>query len=300
MRYAVITTPGGPDSIQFATMPTPEPVSGQVRVAIDAAGVNAVDAQTRSGLYHQLGWVTSPQIGLGWDLAGRIDAVGPDVSGFTVGDPVAASAAGIDKPVGSYAEAIILPVELVAHRPAGLDAVSAATVPLNAGTASQGLDLLGPAQGRRLLITGAAGAVGGYAAQLAVERGFEVAGLARPRDHDFVASTGADPLHLIPTRAVFDAVLDAAVLGEAALSVVLDHGQYVGVIPGAAPQATRAITVAALTGYPDAAQLTTLLARTAAGELPVRINQVLPLPQAARAHRLLESGGLRGRIVLQP
>lgn len=297
MRAAIVTDPTGPDDIVIVDVPTPVPGSGEIRIRIEAAGINPADVQTAGGVYHRLGWVTLPRIGLGWDAAGVVDAVGDAVTGFEIGDPVAALSGGVDKPLGTFADFVVVPASAVAHRPAGLDAVEAATVPLNALTASQALDLLGDPAGRSLLVTGAAGAVGGYATQLAAERGYAVTGLARESDRVFVESAGARLLTTLGDER-FDAVLDAAVLDGAALATVRDNGQYVGVIPPAVPESVRGISTAAVMVVPDGARLTTLLDRAADGSLPTRVHSTRPLHQIAAAHRDLAKGGLRGRIVL--
>jgi NADPH:quinone reductase-like Zn-dependent oxidoreductase len=297
MRAAVLSTPGTSEAIELVEVPVPDPGPGEIRVRVEAAGVNPVDLQTVAGIFHDLGFVRLARIGLGWEVAGLVSEVGSGVS-LRVGTPVAALSGGVDKPLGAYAEEIVLPAGDVAVRPDGLDATTAASVPLNSLTATQALDLLGPARGRSLLITGAAGAVGGYAAQLAVERGFVVTGLARAWDEAFVRSTGATPATTLPDRPAFDAVLDAAVLGEVARDLVHDDGHYVGVIPAAVPPAARGVRMEAVHVSPDGVALANLLKRTAQGELPARVRSVVPLTDVVRAHREAATGGLRGRIVL--
>ncbi|WP_109506861.1 NADP-dependent oxidoreductase [Nocardioides speluncae] len=298
MRAIVIRTPGGPEALELVDLPTPEPGPGEVRIAVAAAAVNPVDISVRDGIFHQLGFITQPEhVGLGWDVAGTIAAVGADVP-FRVGDRVAAMVGGVDRSFGPYAEELVLPATEVASLPDGLDLVEAATVPLNTLTATQALDLLGDAEGRTLLVTGAAGAVGGYAVQLAAERGWQVTGLARPSDEAFVRERGAAFASEIDGS--FDAVLDPASLVEPAIAAVRDGGVYIGVLPAMKPTTDRDVTIDAVQVQVDAATLAGLLARTAAGELPARVHSTLPLDQAADAHRLLSKGGVRGRIVLVP
>ena len=120
-------------------------------------------------------------------------------------------------------------------------------MPLNALTAVQALDLLALEAGQSLLVTGAAGAVGGYAVQLAVRRGLSVTALAREADEAFVRSLGAGRFVSgeVAPRSV-DAVLDAAVLGEPALEWVRDGGVFVGVIPHTEPASVRGVRTAAV------------------------------------------------------
>ncbi|PWJ53633.1 NADPH:quinone reductase [Quadrisphaera granulorum] len=305
MLATTITTPGGPEALQLTELPLPEPGAGQVRIRVEAAAVNPVDLMLRSGAFHQLGMITGPRVGVGIDLAGVVDTLGPDLTDdaadrLTPGTRVAAVLAFSPAESLAYAEYAVVPAADLAVVPDGLSSVQAASVPLNSLTAEQALDLLGPARGRTLLVTGAAGAVGGYAAQLASERGFVVSGLARPSDEAFVTSTGATLLTELPTTPAFDAVVDAAVLEPAAIAAVVDDGDYVGVIRVRPYRAERGITVHTVGFHPDGPRLAGLLERSARGELPVRVAEVLPLSEAPKAHRLVEAGGLRGRVVLVP
>jgi NADPH:quinone reductase-like Zn-dependent oxidoreductase len=299
-RTAVVRTPGGPDSIEIIDVAVPEPGPGEVRVRVAAAPVNPVDLAVAGGVFHAMGLIDQPEhAGLGWDFAGTIVATGPGVD-LTIGARVAGLVDGFDRDFGTYAEQLVVPAADLAVVPDGLDLVAASTVPLNGLAAAQIVDLLGDAStdGNRLLVTGAAGAVGGYVAPLAQDRGWQVTGLARAEDETFVRGLGAGfTSHAGPG---WDAVADAAVLHEQGLALVRDGGTFVGVRPGAAPTAERGITVAAVEVHPDGPRLGELLARTASGELPARVHAVLPLDQVADAHRAMAKGGLRGRYVLQP
>ena len=186
-----------------------------------------------------MGLIDQPErTGLGWDFAGTVVATGPGVD-LAVGTRVAGLVGGFDRDFGTYAEQLVVPAADLAVVPDGLDLVAASTVPLNGLAAAQIVDLLGdaPADGNRLLVTGAAGAVGGYVASLAQDRGWQVTGLARAEDEEFVRSLGADfTPHAEPG---WDAVADGAVLQERGLALVRDGGAFVGVQPSAEP-ATRA------------------------------------------------------------
>ena len=299
-RSAVVRAPGGPESIEIIDVPVVEPGPGEVGVAIAAAPVNPVDLAVARGVFHAMGLINQPEhTGLGWDFAGTIVATGPGVE-LAVGTRVAGMVVGFDRDFGTYAEQIVVPVADLAVVPDGLDLVAASTVPLNGLAAAQIVDLLGgaPPDGNRLLVTGAAGAVGGYVIALAQDRGWRVTGLAGPGDEEFVRSVGAD----FTTRAEpgWDAVADGAVLQERGLALVRDGGAFVGVQPSAKPAPERAITVDVVVAHPDGPRLADLLERTASGELPARVHAVLPLDQAADAHRAVAKGGVRGRYVLRP
>jgi NADPH:quinone reductase-like Zn-dependent oxidoreductase len=299
-RTAVVRTPGGPDSIEIIDVPVVEPGPGEVRIRIAAAPVNPIDLAVAGGLLHAMGLINQPErTGLGWDFAGTVVATGRGVD-FAVGTRVAGVVNGFDRDFGTYAEQLVVPASDLAVVPEGLDLVAASTVPLNALAAAQIVDLLGdaPADGNRLLVTGAAGAVGGYVAALAPDRGWEVTGLARAEDEEFVRSLGAD----FTTHAErgWDAVADGAVLQEQGLALVRDGGAFVGVQPSAVPAAERAVTVVAVVAHPDGPRLADLLARTASGDLPARVHTVVALDQVADAHRAVAKGGVRGRYVLKP
>jgi NADPH:quinone reductase-like Zn-dependent oxidoreductase len=288
-KAAVIRTPGGPDSIEFIDLPVAGPGPGEVRVQIVAAPVNPVDLTVASGPLHAMGLINQPDhTGLGWDFAGTVAAVGPGVD-LAAGTRVAGLVDGFDRDFGTYAEQLIVPATSLAVVPDRLDLAAASVV-----------DLLGdaPADGDRLLVTGAAGAVGGYTASLAQDRGWQVTGLARAEDEDFVRSLGAG----FTTNAEpgWDAVADGAVMQEQALALVRDGGAFVGVQPSAKLPAERGIRVDAVIVHPDGPRLAGLLARTASGELPARVHAVVPLDQVADAHRAVAKGGLRGRYVLAP
>ncbi|QNS02973.1 zinc-binding dehydrogenase [Streptomyces xanthii] len=299
-RRAVVRVPSGPASIETVEVPIGEPGPGEIRVKIAAAAVNPVDLGVAGGVFHRLGMVHQPEhTGLGWDFAGTVEAVGPGV-GLEAGTRVAGFVDGFDRDHGSHAEHLLASAANVAVVPDRTDLVEAATVPLNATAAAQLVELLGdaPDKGGRLLVTGAAGAVGAYVAVLAQGRGWRVTGMARAADEPFVRSLGAG----FATEAGrgWDAVADAGALQEEALRAVRDGGRFIGVQPAARLPEERGVTVEVVFARPDGALLAGLLSRVATGELPVRVHAVTPLDEAAAAYRAMAEGGVRGRIVLVP
>lgn len=309
MRAVVVNSFGGPEAVEVVETEVPRPGARQVRIKVAAASLNPVDAGVRAGVFGGAG----ERIGLGWDVAGTVDAVGAvgavgavDAAGaagaWSVGDEVVALHYGAVKPLGTHAEFVVVDADAVAPAPATVDAVHAATLPLNALTAAQALDRLEPAPGRSsLLVTGAAGAVGGYAVRLAAQRGMAVTGLAREGDEDFVRSLGA---RHVTSDAVadreFDAVLDAAVLGEPALAWVRDGGRYIGVIPHAEPASVRGVETGAVEVSADGARLAELVRLLDEGVLTTRVAETYALEDAAKAHARLGEGSVRGRLVLVP
>ncbi|MGW2524339.1 NADP-dependent oxidoreductase [Streptomyces sp. NPDC001617] len=296
MRAAVVRTFGGPEAVEVVESELPEPSEWQVRIRVAGAALNPVDLAARGGFFGGAG----KQVGLGWDVAGTVDAVGV-ASAWNVGDEVVALQAGVAKSLGAHAEFVVVATDAVAKAPATVDAVHAATLPLNALTAVQALDLLELTEGQSLLVTGAAGAVGGFAVQLAAHRGISVTGLAREGDEELVRSLGAAHFTsgAVESGSV-DGVLDPAVLGEAALPWVRDGGVYVGVRPGAEPASVRGVRTTSVGVTADGARLAELVGLVDEGALTLRVAETYALEESAKAHALLAGGGVRGGLVLVP
>ncbi|WP_372665197.1 NADP-dependent oxidoreductase [Amycolatopsis kentuckyensis] len=300
MRAIVVRRFGGPEVLEAVEVPEPEPGPGQVRIRVAAAAVNPVDLATRAGALTAAGVIPGRAVlGLGWDVAGVVEAG----DGFRAGDAVIGLRDRIAAPLGAYAEQIILDSSAVALAPVGLSPVEAATLPLNALTAAQALDLV--ETDGTVLVTGAAGAVGGYAVALAHHRKLRVVAVASETDEALVRGFGADEFlprgpelgdrvrALVPGGV--DAALDTALLGLDALDAVRGGGEFVAFAAGAAPIPLRGIRVRHVWIRADGARLAEL-----AGVLLPRVAGVLPLARAAEAHERLAAGGLRGRLVLIP
>ncbi|MFB9687360.1 NADP-dependent oxidoreductase [Amycolatopsis plumensis] len=307
MRAVVVRRFGGPEVLEVASVPRPEPGPGQVRIRVAAAAVNPVDLATRSGALSSAGVVPPREVlGLGWDVAGEIDDAGD--TGFRVGDAVIGLRDRIATPLGAYADHIVLDAAAVAPAPAGVSPVEAATLPLNALTAAQALDLVESTG--TILVTGAAGAVGGHAVALAHARKLRVVAVASETDEAQVRAFGAT--EFVPrgpslgdrVRAVVpggvDAALDTALLGLDTLDAVRGGGEFVAFAAGAAPLPLRGIRVRSVWIRADGERLAELARLAGNGTLPLRVAGVLPLAEAATAHERLAAGGLRGRLVLTP
>ncbi|MGZ9932608.1 NADP-dependent oxidoreductase [Streptomyces sp. NC-S4] len=296
MLAAVVTGFGGPERVELAEVPAPRPAAGQLRIKVTAAGLNPVDGAVVAGVFGGAG----QRLGLGWDVSGEIDEIGAGVTGRRIGDRVVGLHYGQVKPLGTHAQYVVVDAAAVASAPATVDAVTAAGLPLAGLTAARAVDLLGLAPGSTVLITGAAGVVGGLAVQLAVRAGLEVTALAGAEDEEFVRSLGATgfvPRGEAPAGPV-DGVLDAAVLGGAALGAVRDGGVYVGLIPHHAPAAERGVRVVEQEVAADGAHLARLVALVDEGALTLRVAETFPLGEAAEAHARLATPGVRGRIIL--
>jgi NADPH:quinone reductase-like Zn-dependent oxidoreductase len=311
MRAIVITRFGGPEALELVDMPVPEPGEGEVRVRVAAATVNPADMHQRNGSLAE--WLD--ELGLrppfipGMEIAGTIDAVGAGVD-WRPGQQVIAIVWPYRAQGGGYAEQVVVPADSVAPAPAGWSLVQAATLPMNGLTVRLAFDLLALGPGQTLAITGAAGAVGGYAIQLGKYERLRIIADASPADEQLVRALGADIV--VPRGERFaaavreavpggvDAVLDAADVGAAALAAVRDGGVLAAVRPpaGESPRGIEVRRVLAYEYLHNRSALEELGRLAAAGILTPRVADVLPAENAAEAQRRREAGGLRGRLVL--
>jgi NADPH:quinone reductase-like Zn-dependent oxidoreductase len=299
-RQAVVRVPDGPESIEIIDVSVPEPGPGQVRIKVAAAAINPVDLAVASGPLPELDQVSRPaHIVLGRDFSGTVDAAGDGVD-LAVGTRVAGFVDGLDPDRGSHADHLVVDAADVAALPDGMCPNVAASVPMTLTTAAHLVELLGVVspERRRLLVTGAAGAVGASTVALAREQGWQVTGLARGSDEAFVRGLGVD-FTTAPGRA-WDVVVDAAAMQDEAMSFVRDGGRFIGVQPGREPREERGITADVVVGHPDGPLLAKLLAQVADGTVPVRIHATLPLADVVSAYQLVAKGGIRGRVVVLP
>ena len=304
MKVVEVTELGGPEVLRVAERDEPLAGPDQVVVRVRAANVNPTDLGARRGA----GRVAPPDppFVLGWDLAGQVTSVGEGVSDFEPGDRVVGMVQWYDAGgrVGAYAEWVAFDAEWLVPLPNALDYETACTIPLNALTARQGLELLDPPEGCDLLVTGASGGVGTFAVQLAKRAGHRVIAQAGRGDEQWPRALGAD--EVLPRDADLGAIdpvpaaFDAVPLGERALAALEDGGAVVTTRrqPEADPQ--RRIRQESFLVHPDREALRDLVDAVAAGALRTRVDRTLPLAKAAEAHRLVEAGGLHGKVVLTP
>ncbi|MBX6384546.1 MAG: NADP-dependent oxidoreductase [Microbispora sp.] len=298
-------------AVRLVERPAPEPGPGQVRIKVEAAAVNPVDLLTATGALADNALMPHRDTyALGWDVAGVVDRIGPGVTGMRPGERVIGLSDRLTEPTKAQADLVVLDETAVAPAPAGVPAPEASTLPLNALTAAQALDLAGLAEGGTLLVTGAAGGVGGYLVELAVARGLRVAAVAAPGDEPLVRGFGAEwfvprgadlasAVRAVVPGGVHGAV-DAALIGLPALDAVRNGGAFVTVAAGRAPIPLRGIRVSTVFVRADAAQLREVAKLAEAGRLTMRVAGTYPLERAAEAHERLRKGGLRGRLVLLP
>ncbi|MGW4890308.1 NADP-dependent oxidoreductase [Streptomyces murinus] len=308
MRAVRIDAHGGPEVLTVREIADPEPESGptpdasaesdaepgpgagEVLVRTVASSLNPVDWKTRA-------WDVGPALPAtpGWDLAGIV--VASSAPQFAVGDRVIAMSAQIATGLGTWAELVRLPVRLLAHAPKTLTLAEAATLPLAGTTAVQALAALRLESRTRLLVTGAAGAVGGLAVQLARQAGVSVDGLVSRPEHaavvrEFGASTVTHSVAELPQGA-YDAVLDTA--GVDVSRALADGGSYISVSDAPLPDAPGAAKSYVQESGKD---LTELVGLVDAGRLKVRVAAHYPLSEVRAAHERFEAGGLSGKVVL--
>ncbi len=299
MKAIVIDRFGGPDELHEVQLPDPRPEPGQVRVRVEAIGVNPIDGKVRSGA------MASPDatfpIVFGAEAAGVVDELGEGVTDVARGDRVVGFAVG-----GAYAELAIL--DTYAAVPDSLDLTAAVSLPVAGETARRVLRLLGLKPGETLLVHGASGAVGEVVTQLALAAGASVVGTASAANQERVAALGATPTTygegwLERVRALaphgVDAVLDTSGAGVLDDSVKL-LGNADRLVTIADPTAfAKGITFSS-GGERSATDLAQLVRQRASGEITTTVSRVLPLVQAATAQELSDSGRAGGKLVLVP
>ncbi|MEV5964076.1 NADP-dependent oxidoreductase [Kribbella sp. NPDC051952] len=307
MRALVARGLDEPELIEIAV---PEPAAGQVRIKVAAAAVNPVDLAVNAGLAVQFGLTAArPQFGLGWDVAGTVDAVGPGVD-LQPGTAVVGLADLLGRALKTHAEYVVLDTDAVTRAPQNVDLTAASTFPLNASTALQAYTTLQREPGQTVLVTGAAGGVGGYAIELGKHFGLTVIASAAAEDEELVRRLGAD--HFVPrshdlSAAVreivpqgVDGLIDAAIVGVGAQEAVRNGGRHVHLQGGPLPPHLRGITVVQQFVHATRTVLDELVRLIEAGVVSTRVAETYPLDDAAAAYARLAKGGVRGRLVLRP
>ncbi len=298
MRAIQFDSFGGPEVLAVVEVPEPHAAAGQIRVAVRAVGVNPVDWKVRRGT---MGGELPRRTGL--EVAGVVDEVGDGVSGARVGNEVFGSAEG-----GNGAADFAL-LEHYAPIPPSLDFAGAAALTVAVETATRTLDLLDVRAGQTVLVNGAAGAVGISTVQLARERGAKVIGTASPANHDYLRSFGAEPTAygeglLARVRELAPAGVDRAIddAGGGALPALVElTGGPERVVTIADYQGAQETGVT-MTGGAGSTRAWYALREIGelieAGRFSLPVAQTFPLERIADAHRLSESGHVRGKVVL--
>ena len=324
MKAIVQDQYGSPDVLEFTDVDQPVPGDRQVLVRVHAAALNARDWHVLRGDPY----IVRPSADLGWrrpnvrirgtDFAGRVEAVGPSVTGVRVGDEVYGDA------IGAFAEYVAVPEDAVAVKPANLSYEQAAAIPLAATTALVGLrDVAKLQPGQQILINGASGGVGTFAVQIAKALGAEVTGVCSTRNVELLRSIGADDVidyttaDFSRTGRRYGVVLD--LVGNRSLTalrrILVRNGTLVlsggGVFTGGSLFGPVGLMVKGMVSAPFVSQRVVLLKPTItkanlvalselaeSGKLVPAIDRTYPLSAAADALRYLEAEHARAKVVL--
>jgi NADPH:quinone reductase-like Zn-dependent oxidoreductase len=300
MRALQFTVYGGPEVLEWADAPDPHAGPGQIRIAVRAASVNAIDWKTFAGVLSG----GQPMVGagyLGYDAAGVVDEVGEGVAGVSVGDDV------FGRGRNTQAEYAVL--DSWAAKPPSIDWAVAAAAGVAGETAERGLRLLGVKAGDTVFVDGGAGGVGAAAVQMAIARGARVIASSSEANHDYLREIGATPVLYGegvvsrvraaaggPVDAVFDVAGKTRV--EDLISLAPEPSQVVTIANFAAGQAGVRVTGGGADSRPmeALAQVAELLAQN---KLVIKV-QTFPFDRAADAYRISQGGHLRGKLVLIP
>ncbi|MFI5673484.1 quinone oxidoreductase family protein [Streptomyces cellulosae] len=300
----VFTRYGGPEAEELVEVDRPVPGPGQILVAVRAAGVNPVDWKQRTG-YRRPGESGERQfpVVFGNEVSGVVETTGEGVEGFAAGDEVFGNTVA-----GGYAEYALLPAEVTAHKPDGLSFARAATLPVAAATAYDGVRQLGLPAGATLLVTGAGGGVGAAAVQIARSFGLSVVGVASEGKKDFVEALGAVHVPSGPGWAervraaapdgvagVYDLV-GGEVLAESA-ELLADRTRLI--TAGAPPEEVERLGGARVARARNAAVLEAVAQLVVNGDLDPHVTGTFPLDRAGEALRTVEDGHARGKVVIE-
>ena len=299
----------GIENIHVEDVADPTPVAGEILIATEASTIHPADLGMVTGQFAS--WlpdsITAPYTP-GWDLAGRVVAVGDGVEASLVGSRAVGFSNWVEAGHGTQASLVALPQGNVATAGDGLPSAQLTTVSLNGLTAWAALKELALEAGQTLVVAGAAGSVGGFALELAAARGIRVVAAVSERDRDYVASLGASDVaaredgdlgaavrKILPDGA--DALFDTTPsLGRAGLDAVKDGGRLATSTDP--PESERRIRVTKIYGLPDGDALQRLADMATAGRLHTPVAREFNVEEARAAYEEFVSGPHRGQIVL--
>jgi NADPH2:quinone reductase len=312
MRAVIVRVPGPAESLELGELPMPQAGPGRVVARVGAAGVNRVDAENRADPR----WAgVEPPFVVGYEFAGSIEEVGEDVAGFAPGDAVWGLCPVRGTRWGTYAEYATLEVGSIGRRPAALEPVEAAAIPLAGSTALQLLDRLALHPGESLLVHGAAGGVGSLLVQLAHMNGIRVVGSSSGARHELLRELGVevvldretgdvvgDAVRLLggPLDAVADLVGEGLLArsltglreGGSAASIVELRGDFEEAVD-------RNLRIHGILIRPDRGTLDRLADAVECGALRPIVDAVIDSDEIVQAHHRIETGHGRGKVVLR-
>ena len=317
MRAAVYDCYGPPDVLRVEDVPTPSPAAGQVLVRVAATSVNLSDWETLRGspAYARIGGLRSPaRATLGSDIAGWVEAVGPDVTLFQPGDEVYGDNLQL---MGGFAQFAVAPVPSLALKPAGLTFAEASTIPQAGAIAWQGT--LAATKGCRVLINGGGGGSGSFAIQLAKRLGAHVTGVDNGGKLEFMRALGADEAidyrreDFTRDHQPYDLILDlVAHRSVFAYSRALAPGGRYRCVGGSVPAVLRVLTIGAVAGRATHRRLGVLVVKQGpahfkpladlcvAGDVSIHIDRTFRLDEVPQALAYVGEGHALGKVVVTP
>jgi NADPH:quinone reductase-like Zn-dependent oxidoreductase len=313
MRAVVFDRYGDESVLQLRETPAPQPAANEVQVQVVFATLNPVDFKLRGGMFRLLRKPTLPAI-TGKDFAGRIVALGSGVQGLRLGQRVFGSVNPMTGR-GSCAETVAISTDLIAATPASVSDEVAACLPVASGTALQVLETIaGLRAGQSVLVTGASGAVGSSAVQIARSLGARITGVCSAANVGYVKAIGADEVVDYKTTdwrslaKIFDMIFDAAGASSfgAARKYLAPTGYYINTFPKPGMFITSKFTglYSRQHSVPfmlktDAALLQKLAQLAQTGVLQPRIARTVALEQVGEAQRDMQDGRVHGKVCVK-
>ncbi|EGR0060416.1 NADP-dependent oxidoreductase [Vibrio vulnificus] len=309
-KQIVITEFGGPDVLAIRSSQMPEPKPGQVVIKVYFSGINPIDVKTRAGL----GWAAAqnkdklPWVP-GYDISGKVVSCGENAERFVIGDTVAGFV-GFPLEGGGYSQYLCVEEDALSLVPGSVTLEAAAVLPLAGQTAAQALNKAQVKEGERVLILAGAGGVGHLAVQIAVAAKAEVYTTCSERNLDYMATLGAHAINYQFAPASerlsdVDVLIDL-VGGDVALDALKCLKDNARVVTVPTLSAEMICEKAKLLGFeatgmlvePDPQQLDTLLYMVGVGLLKTEIQRIYPMHEVSDAHKQIETGHTRGKVLL--
>ena len=315
MRAVVYDRYGPPDVLRIQEVPIPTPGRGQVLVEVVATSVNLSDWEGLRGtpFYARIGGLRRPgRRTLGSDIAGRVEAIGPDVTRFRPGDEVYGDDLAL---MGGFAEYALAPEKALAHKPQALSFVDASTIPQAGPIALQGTAGIGP--GQRILINGGGGGSGSFAIQLAKRAGAHVTGVDNASKLEHMRSLGADEVIDYHTQdwtrtGLYDRVLDlVAHRSVFAYRRSLTAGGRYRCVGGSVRALLRVITAGAIIGRLSGRRIGLLVVKPGptyfqpmadlcvSGDIRIHIDRTFGLEEVPQALAHVGEGHALGKVVVE-
>jgi len=309
MKAVTLQSFSGPEAIVIDDVAPPSIGPNDVLVNVEASALGPWDLKTVKGDFAMITkHIPLPQV-LGWDFAGTVASAGENIIHLAEGDPVLGFSPQLFTGVGAFAEKVAVAASLVVPRPAELSPSHAATIPVSGLTAQKVIDTANLQRGDRVLILGAAGAVGGFTAQLALDADAHVSGTASTDHLDILRNWGIQAIDRKTALETldeehFDLVIDlvGAHASQAAIPLIRANGRLLSAVPDNIPRQIRDdVEISIISVQPNPTALTRLCAAASRGAIPLpRIGTEVALDQARNAFIDYAQGKLRDKVVLLP